>query len=381
MKIGFAADTYKPYTSGVTNYISLHKAELERLGHEVTLFAFGERRDLPAEAGVIYSPGFRLKMGYSFGLRYSKTALEQLYRMDIVHLHHPFVTGQLVLSECKPRGIPMVFTGHTRYDQFFHDYLPWMPEKWGIALLKTYLPGFCRQMDRVISNSNASEEGLRNCGVDVDLCRMPNGIDPEPFFRAKRDDSLRWRLAGDSQMVYLFVGRLAVEKNLDLLFKAFAVLCRKHPSAQLVMVGTGPLEMTYRKQIADSEIGAKVVFTGIIPYSELPAYFKAADAFVMPSIHDAHPLAVIEAMASGLPLVVVDSPAYYGTVVDGGNGVFCQNEAASFEAGLKRLLVDPVLRRQMGDCSREMSEQFGVERTAGKLVTLYEEILAERKPA
>lgn len=381
MKIGFAADTYKPYISGVTNYIGVHKAELERRGHEVCLFTFGSGQNLIDEPGVIYSPGFRLKMGYAFGLRYSNAASEQLRKMDIVHMHHPFITGQLVLRECQPRGIPMVFTGHTRYDQFFHDYVPWLPSKLGIGLLKTYLPKFCRQMDRVISNSEASEEGLRICGVDVDLCRMPNGVDLSPFRRVKRDQELRRRLAGDSQTVYLFVGRLAVEKNLPLLFNAFTEICHNHPSVHLVMVGTGPLENFFREQIAGSAISSNVTFTGLIPYHDLPAYFSAADAFVMPSIHDAHPLAVIEAMASGLPLVVVDSPAYRGTVVDGGNGVFCQNDLSSFQAGLEKILVDPLLRQKMGDCSRELSEQFAVERTAGRLLALYEEIIAERRTA
>ncbi len=379
MRIGFAADTYKPYISGVTNYISLHKAELERIGHEVTLFTFGSGKEVPDEPRVIYSPGFRLKMGYAFGMRYSREAREQLHEMDIVHLHHPFISGQLVLKECLPRGIPLVFTAHTRYDQFLHDYMPWIPNSLGMRLLSLYLPKFCRQMERVISNSPASEEGLRNCGVDRDLVFMPNGVDLAPFWGAPRNDDLRRQLVGESRMMFLFVGRLAVEKNLPLLFKAFEGICRRHPSASLVMVGTGPIEKQLRAQIARSDCGGRVIFTGLIPYDHLPAYFSAADAFVMPSIHDAHPLAILEAMASGLPLVVVGSPAYRETVVDGQNGIYCENGVASFEAGMERLLLDAPLRRKMGGQSRVLSGQFAVERTAARLVELYAEILAERR--
>ena len=187
MRIGFAADTYKPYISGVTNYISLHKAELEKRGHEVVLVTFGNSLGEVDEPGLIRVPGYQLKMGYSFGFRYNRAAREALRRMDIVHLHHPFITGQLVLRECKPRGIPMVFTGHTRYDQFFHDYLPWVPKPLGARILKSYLPGFCRKMNRVISNSKASAEGLRNCGIDVPLTMLPNGVDMAPFYKAKYD--------------------------------------------------------------------------------------------------------------------------------------------------------------------------------------------------
>lgn len=378
MRICFAADTYKPYVSGVTNYISLHKAELERRGHEVRVITFGPRSLKTNEPGIVYSPGYQLKMGYSFGFHYSLQALETLLQMDIVHLHHPFISGQLILKACKQRNIPIVFTGHTRYDRFFADYVPWFPSQAGLGLLKLYLPGFCRKMDRVISNSPASVEGLRNCGVDVPLEVIPNGIDLKPFKGASKDPGLRSQLADDNKTIFLYVGRLAVEKNLPMLMEAFSGLCQKNLAVQLVMVGTGPIANQLKEDAVKMGIGTKVTFTGSIDHAALPAYFASSDVFVMTSINDTHPLTILEATGAGLPLIVVQSPAYHDTVIDGVNGMVTPNSAKAVTAAMENLVLNANLRVDMGHSSREISEKFSVEGTTEQLLNLYRTVLDEK---
>ena len=119
MRIGMMADTYKPYVSGITNYIDLNKRALEREGHEVYVFTFGDLDYRDDELRVVRSPGVPLAdTGYYLSLRYKTAYKKLLQTMDVVHVHHPFLSGRLSLNYCRRVSIPIVFTNHTRYDLY-----------------------------------------------------------------------------------------------------------------------------------------------------------------------------------------------------------------------------------------------------------------------
>ena len=114
MKIAMLVDRYKPYVSGITNYISLNKASLEKAGHEVYVFTFGDDDYQDTETRIIRSAGIPLvDTGYYISLAYEREARQLLYSMDIAHAHHPFLSGSLAMRYCRRRGIPIVFTNHT----------------------------------------------------------------------------------------------------------------------------------------------------------------------------------------------------------------------------------------------------------------------------
>ena len=142
MKIGMMADTYKPHISGITNYIELNKRAFENAGHEVHVFTFGDLDHQDDETRIVRSPGVPLAdTGFYLSLRYSKEAKELLQSMDIVHVHHPFLSGRLALHYCRPKQIPIIFTNHTRYDLYAQAYFPAMPEKVSQGLYKPSRPG------------------------------------------------------------------------------------------------------------------------------------------------------------------------------------------------------------------------------------------------
>ena len=147
MRIGMLADAYKPYISGVTNVIDLTKRYLESVGQDVYVFTFGDEDYEDDEPNVIRSPGLPLKVsGFYFNVRYSREASRLLHTMDVVHVHHPFLSGRLARWHCKPRGIPIVFTNHTRYDLYTQAYLPMLPDGTGDVFMKTFIPGFCNSI-------------------------------------------------------------------------------------------------------------------------------------------------------------------------------------------------------------------------------------------
>src|SRR5512143_680358 len=125
MRIGMMADVYKAHVSGVTHYVELNKRYLEKAGHEVYVFTFGDPQSQDPEPRVVHSPGLPLlDTGYHVSFTYSRPAKKLLQSMDLVHVQHPFVSGRLALHYCQPLYIPIVFTNHTRYDLYARAYLP-----------------------------------------------------------------------------------------------------------------------------------------------------------------------------------------------------------------------------------------------------------------
>lgn len=374
MRIGLAADTYKPYISGVTIYIeSLMKALRDR-GHEVRLFTFSSKKTVDqSEDYVFYSPGFALKNGYSVGFGYQEQAVSAIRDIDIWHIHHPFLSGWLAKRYAS--HLPQVFTAHTRYDLFSEDYLPGLTRRAGLRWISAYMRPFCQRMAAVICNSAASEEGLRRLGIDRELRRIPNGIDLSLFERATRRTGFIKGADLRAKKVLLFLGRLAAEKNLMMLVNAFHLVSRQNTDAHLVIAGVGNYRSELEKRIRALDISARVMFTGAIPHAEVAGLFAEADGFVMPSTKDTHPLSLIEAMAAGVVPLVADSPAYQDLVENGVNGLVVEAKADCFAQAMARLLQQPDERVRMASASRTKAGQFSIDNTAARMEKVYDDAL------
>ncbi|HRQ23214.1 MAG TPA: glycosyltransferase, partial [Anaerolineales bacterium] len=208
MRIGMMVDSYKPYVSGITNYVEINKKILEQAGHQVSVFTFGDQEEYDNEEGIVRSPGVPLAdTGMYFSMRYSPAAKKLVQTMDIVHVHHPFLSGRLALRYCRPLHIPIVFTNHTRYDLYAQTYLPMMPEEISQGFLQTYMPSFCNAVDLVISPSPGMAKVLRELNVDSHVEVVPNGVDLTPF---KQASSLPRASFGylDDDILLMYAGRI-----------------------------------------------------------------------------------------------------------------------------------------------------------------------------
>ncbi len=379
MRIGMMADVYKPHVSGVTGHISLTKRALESAGHKVFVFTFGGLEYEDDELNIVRSPGLPLSdTGYYFGFRYPRLARRKLQTMDVVHVHHPFLSGRLALRYCRPYNIPVVFTNHTRYDLYAQAYFPILPDELGNAFLQAYLVSFCREVDLVVAPSAGLRDVLLGFGVDVPIEIIPNGIELSPFQHpAGRVPRERFGFS-DDHVVLVYVGRLGPEKNLAFLIRAFAGLVAAFPHARLLLVGDGPERDNLEDRVVRSGVEGKVAFAGMVDYVELPRYLAACDAFVTASVTEVHPLSLIEALASGLPAVGVESPGVADTIVDGVNGFLAPHDLAAYTAKLARIVGEPETRRRMAEEARRCSEQYSVERTSRLLEERYQQLLRER---
>ena len=380
MRIGMMTDVYKPHVSGITNFISLNKQYLEKAGHEVFIFTFGDLDYPDDEERVVRSPGLPLTdTGYFLSFRYSRRAKAMLQTMDLVHVHHPFLSGRLALNYCRPLRIPIVFTNHTRYDLYAQAYLPLLPEELSDTFLQTYMPTFCQAVDLVISPSAGMGEVLKKLGVSTPIEIIPNGVDLQ-LFRASAEDCRPEFGFREDDLLLIYSGRLGPEKNLDFLIRAFAGTAEAIQNAHLLVIGGGPEEEALKQLAAQTSAAGRIHFTGMLPYNELPRYLSMGDIFVTASVTEVHPLSVVEAMASGLPVLGIRSVGVGDTVEDGVTGLLSSPDQAAFAALLTRLCLAADLRRKMGTAARQASSKYAIEHTTQVLLKRYERLLSEFAP-
>lgn len=375
MRIGMMADMYKPHVSGITNYISLNKTYLEQAGHEVFVFAFGETGYTDDERNIVRSPGLSLPdTGYYLNYHYSRKAKALVQSMDIVHVHHPFLSGRLALRYCRPLRIPVVFTNHTRYDLYAQTYLPILPEELSTTFLQTYMPHFCAAVDLAIAPSPGMAMVLRQLGVSSPIEVVPNGVELQRYQQAC--DYCRADYGyGPDDILLVYSGRLAPEKNLDFLVQSFVGVAEASPATHLLIIGGGPDEERLRQVASQTSLPERIHFTGMIPYEKLPPLLAMCDAFVTASVTEVHPLSVIEAMASGLPVLGIHSVGVGDTIEDGVTGFLARQDIAAFTAKMARLCWDKSLRQEMGRVARQASKKYAIEHTVKIILNIYEQLV------
>jgi len=381
MRIGMMADAYKPYVSGITNYIDLNKRYLEEAGHEVYIFTFSESDSTDDEERVIRSSGLPLAdTGFFLSLKYSREAKNLLQNMDLVHVHHPFLSGRLALHYCRPEHIPIMFTNHTRYDLYAQAYLPLLPEAISDGLLQAYMPSFCEAVNLVISPSPGMEKILRELEVESQIEIVPNGVELTRFVQAEPLSRTDYGFTEDD-ILLVYAGRLGPEKNLDFLLLAFAGVSQAVENVRLLILGDGSMKEELQELTKDLQITESVQFAGLIPYDNMPGYLAMCDAFVTASVTEVHPLSVIEAMGAGLPVMGIYSPGVGDTVEDGITGFLSTKNLPAFTAKLTRLCLQSQLRQKMSQAARKASQRYDIQRTTGLMLEHYERIAsAPRQP-
>ena len=375
-------DSYKPYISGITNYVEINKRYLELAGHDVFVFTFGDVTQKDGEPRVIHSPGVPLSdSGFYLSMRYSRAAKKILQTMDVVHVHHPFLSGRLALRYCRPLQIPVIYTNHTRYDLYAQAYLPMMPDEVSHGLLQAYMPNFCKAMDLVITPSAGMEKILRQLNVDGPIAVVPNGVDLKSFHSAKPLSRADFGYK-DDDILLVYAGRIALEKNLPFLLESFKGISQAIPNVHLILVGSGAQQYDdeIRSLVSEMQLSERARFTGRLTYDKLPAQLAMCDIFVTASVTEVHPLSVIEGMGAGLPIMGIESVGVGDTVLDGVTGFLATHDLPAFTAKLTRLCLDLNLRKQMSDSARKASSAYAIEHTTRIMLKHYERLVADSRP-
>lgn len=270
-------------------------------------------------------------------------------------------------------GLPLVFTYHTRLEEYAH-YIPFeqnATRRAASTLTRRYANG----SDTVIVPTPAMERRLRSLGVSAPITVIPTGIDVAHFSAGRRDEGWRAELLGAAGgKAVLLVSRLAREKNVELAFAALAAT--GDPTVHLVLAGDGPERPALEIAARAAGLGSRVHFLGHVEREHLPKLYASADAFVFPSVTETQGLVLAEALVAGLPVVAVDTPASRDVLGEG--GLLVAPEAAALAGALQRALSRGVPSQSAAHLAQS---RFSVEVQARRVVAVYETLLEERRTA
>jgi len=381
VRIGFFTDTYTPQINGVVTSIKLFTEALERLGHEVYIFAPTPRQptDGPRIVRIpsvpfVFQPEMRLASIYS----QHAYSLVRKADLDIVHSHDPFAIGLFGLAVAKRFRLPYVHTYHTLYPEYVH-YI-WETH-FTRAMAERLSREFCDQCDLVLAPSTKIERALTEWGVTAPMKLLPTGVKADRFATADPAATAAFRARfgiPEGDRLLTFVGRIGLEKNIGMLVEAIGYV--KTPGARLLIVGNGPYRPELERRIADLGLEDRVTFTDYLQRDDVVAAYAASDLFFFASLSETQGLVIAEAMASGLPVVAVQDLAIGDAVTDGVNGFLVPDDPQALAAAADVVLADSELRTSMGAASLQRAQELSIDLIATRLAGFYEE-LAAQKPA
>ena len=289
-------------------------------------------------------------------------------RLSIVHVHSPFVTGWMGMRYARRYGMPLVYTYHTQLEAYAH-YIPFEPHATRYAasqLTRT----FANLADAVVVPTPAMALRLRELGVTARIEIVPSGIDVGLFGSGNRDEALRARFgARPGDRLLLSVGRLAREKNVELLLDALAR--NGDESLKLAVAGDGPMRAELEQRASDLGLGARTRFLGVLPRTDLPDLYASADAFAMPSTTETQGLVLAEALAAGAYVIAADAPqnadvlGWAGTLVP-----------ATPETFARAFALVPVQRDEaVRATAAAAAARFSIEAQIDRMLALYGSLL------
>ncbi|MDP2759614.1 MAG: glycosyltransferase family 1 protein [Sideroxyarcus sp.] len=378
LHIALVTETYVPEVNGVAITLGRMVHGLLRRGHRIHLIRPRQhKQDVHAAEGNYAEtlvtgmpiPGYpELKSGLP-----AKSVLLKLWRKqrpDVVHIATEGPLGWSALSAAKKLDIPVSTDFHTN----FHNYT----QHYGIGLLKrpiaAYLRHFhnkaaCTLVPTASLQQQLEHEGYRNVLV------VSRGVDTELFHPAKRDPELRatWN-ADEDTLVVMLVSRIAPEKNLHVVIRAFDKIRKLNPLARLVMVGDGPARAELQKQ------HPHVIFAGMQTGEALARHYASGDIFLYSSLTETYGNVTVEAMASGLATVAYDYAAAQQHIRHDVNGLLATYaDSDAFVAEARTLAKDLPRVRRLGKAARDTVESLTWEHIMGQMeAVLLDTVRAQR---
>lgn len=406
MKIAFFTDDYLPFVHGVTRSIQNYRQAFEALGHEVYIVAPNNAGYEDNDDHVIRLPSINPMLfdKRPISIHYPGIARKlDPYDFDVIHSQTQFYLGGLAYMVAKRKGIPHITTIHTLFTELADDYplavgaglvafsigfpflfktKPVMPytnpreilewpkstfsdikKKQGWRLMAE----FVNHTSGFVAPSQHLAKTLIKNGARTECHVIPNGIFLDRYKNAKASDSPLKKQPGEKFI--LCVGRLSGEKRQRVLVDAMKYL--KTPNVRLVLVGTGPSDEELRAQAAELKVEDKIIFAGHQEAEAVAAIMQQADMFVQSSYRfDNQPMVILEAIASGLPIVYCDNNLTEGLTSE--NAYLTRGRSGRvFAKAFDMLLKDEARLKEMSRASRRVAKEFDVMLRAEQMLDLY----------
>jgi glycosyltransferase involved in cell wall biosynthesis len=378
MNVAHFTDTFYE-VNGVAGTLRKQIAAARRAGKNYTVITCNGE-DRPANEGVRnFKPisAYELPVYPEQKLLYPPflEMLDYCYqeRFSLIHSATPGPLGLAALAIARILRLPIYGTYHTALPQ----YAQYLTNDSSVAeIMWRYVVWYYDQMDLIYVPSVSTAAELAEKGIsEAKIKIFPRGVDTGLFNPMRRNGCLGKYGVEPSTVKLLYVGRVSREKNLDLLVRAFKKLSGAQDNLSLVVVGDGP----YTEEMRESLRGTRTVFTGYIEGEALASVYASADLFVFPSTTDTFGNVVLEAQASGIPVVVTNSGGPQENIVPEETGiVVAGNDEKSLLLGVQRMLADPDRLKVMGRAARAYAETRTFDRAFETTWNLYARPIAQR---
>ena len=408
MRIALMTNNYKPFLAGVPISIERLAIGLEQLGHEVTVFAPTYKEQVEETNCFRYRTLSHKFVGGIVLPNPLDSRIEKEFkkrRYDIIHVHHPMLIGRTAIYLSQKYNIPLVFTYHTRYEQYLcyskgiqrlqngaernTTAIDRIEKKllYGIQekLVPAYLHSFLKHCSHVFAPTAGMKDYLmETCNYPCEqIDVLPTGIEQRNFeVTEEQKMNIRKKYNAEDIPLFLTVSRMAHEKNVSFLLKSIALLKQKlNKPFRVLIVGDGPQKTEYEETCKLLGIEEEVNFTGNVLNEEIPPYFSAADAFIFASKTETQGIVVLEAFAGSTPVIAVDATGVSDLVEDGVNGFLCPEEIDVFAQKILDFIMYQSIADTLSKGAERTAQEFRQEAVALKAIQLYNRVIAKQYAA
>ena len=387
MHILMVSDVYFPRVNGVSTSIESFRRHLVDLGHRVTLLCPDYPADQPGlriaagtEPDIIRIPSRRVPLDPEDRLmRWRPLAsLVETFAgsdVDLVHVHTPFVAHYAGRRLARRLGVPLLESYHTFFEEYADQYIPLVPRGWLRSLARRWSRAQCNAVDHLIVPSSPMKDTLLRYGVRSGMTVLPTGIEDEPAVQSRGAEAFRRRhdIPIEAPLL-LYVGRLAGEKNIDLLLDMLPGVLASHANTILAIAGEGPTRPRLERRVAEDGLGAATRFIGYMQRDgELQDAYRAADLFVFASRSETQGLVLLEALAQGTPVVAIAEMGTRDVLDPEGGCAIAPEDPVGFAATVTGLLDRPDRRAAMGRAARRYAQGWSARVMARRLADLYQD--------
>ena len=391
MRIGIFTDTYPPFINGVSTSIKMLENALIKMGHKVFIVTVNPETmsyEYEDDGRIIRIPGIKTGI-YDYRLTsvYPIKAVNKIkeWNLDVIHSHTEFGIGTFARVISKQFDIPIVHTYHTMYEDYVHYITHGYFDKSSKKIVEHLTKFYCdKTIDELIVPTKKTYDLFKEkYGYDRSVHIIPTGIEIDRFYKENIDKDKVSELKHKygfkrDDIIILFVGRIAEEKNIEFLINNHVEIIKKEKNAKLLIVGDGPDLDNYKELVKEKKLDNNVIFTGKVPWDEVPLYYNLADIFTTASHTETQGLTVIEAMAASLPVIALDDDAFRNVVIDTLTGYLFKNKK-EYISKMCEIVLNKDLRKHQGHESRINSESYSSKYFAERVTKVYELAIKDKE--
>jgi glycosyltransferase involved in cell wall biosynthesis len=376
LRIALFSGNYNYVRDGANQALNRLVDYLLRQGAHVRVYSpVVEKPAFAAVGDLVNTPSVAVprRPEYRIPISLSRAVRDDLSRFDpnIVHVSSPDVVAHRAVTWARARGIPVVASVHTR----FETYLQYYGLNWLEPAFRAILRRFYRRCDAIVAPAESTAAVLHAQRMSRDISIWSRGVDREQFNPERR--SLEWRRElgiGDDEMVVAFLGRIVMEKGLDVFADAIAAAVRRGVKHRVMVIGDGPARDWF-----EANLPPDTVFVGQRTGTDLAVALASADVFLNPSITEAFGNVTQEAMACGLPVIAASATGATSLVTDGETGILVDPlEVDQYGAAIKLYAENPELRAVHGAAGLVFARTRDWDTINSAVMRLYTRVIERR---